>query len=216
MILAAAAAMAGASFLALGGTASAHTLADDFDDQKPKDGVMITGVTYGGTGCKDATVAASLSADYEALTLMFDEYVAEIGKDTDQSKKRRFCQILVDLDFPAGFSFSLVSLDYSGYASLDWGVRAEQKSTYYFQGFAKDERYSFKTRLLGEIDTDYDRHDELEMLAWSPCDKRRGLNIVTTLQLDNRRNKDGEGHITLDSIEGVVKEKYGLRWRKCT
>jgi hypothetical protein len=216
MILAAAAAMAGASFLALGGSASAHTLVDDHDFNKPQDGVKITGLTYGGTGCKDGTVAASLSGDYEAITLIFDKYDAEIGGHADNSKKRRFCQILLDLEFPAGFSYSLVSLDYSGYASLDHGITAEQKSTYFFQGFAKDERYSFKTKIQGVFDGDYDRHDELEMLAWSPCDKKRGLNIVTTLQLANRRNKDGVGLITLDSIEGVVKEKYGLRWRKCT
>lgn len=222
MMLVAAAAMAAASILGASGSASAHTFTadDDFDDdydyEKPTDGVSIRKVTYGGTGCKDGSVAVDLSSDYEAMTLIFDKYEAQIGGDAESSKKRRFCQILVDLDFPAGFSFTLVSLDYSGYASLDYGVNAEQKSTYYFQGFAKDERFSFKTKLFGVLDQDYDRRDVLEMAAWSPCDKKRGLNIVTTLQLDNRKNKHGEGLITLDSIEGVVKEKYGLRWRKCT
>ncbi|UQA62684.1 DUF4360 domain-containing protein [Polyangium aurulentum] len=215
MFLVATAAMAGASVFGFSGNASAHTFDADVDNYAIPDGVSITGLTYGGTGCKDGAVAVDLSPDYQALTIIFDKYVAQVGQGLDGADKRKFCHLVVQLDYPAGFSYALMKLDYSGYASLDYGVKAEQKSTYFFQGFRKDDRFTFKTKLLGEFDGDYHVKDELETVSWSPCGKKRGLNVVTSVQVDNGRHKDAVGMITIDSIDASVKETYSLGWRKC-
>lgn len=196
--------------------ASAHVL--DFDPLNGviPDQVSIVSMTHGGSGCPIDSVGASFSPDYQYLTIIFDEYAAEVGQYVDSPKKRLFCHLVLQLDFPAGLSYALVDLTYRGYADLDSGINAAQTSTYYFQGFKKDDQYAFKTRIFGPFIGDYDRTDTLGLLSWSPCNEKRGLNIVTSVQLDNKRNKTGSGLITLDSIDSQVVEKYGIRWRKCT
>jgi hypothetical protein len=215
MFFVATATLAAASVLSFSENASAHGFADDDHYDIPHDGVAITDLTYGGTGCKDGTVAVDLSPDYQALTVIFDKYVAQVGKGMDGADKRKFCHLVVQLDYPAGFSYALMKLDYSGYASLDYGVKAEQKSTYFFQGHRKDDKFTFKTKLFGEFDGDYRVEDYLETVAWSPCGKKRGLNIVTSVQVDNGRHKDASGIMTIDSIDASMKETYSLAWRKC-
>ena len=201
--------------LSLGGVASAHVLDSEPPDYVVPDHVSIASATHGGSGCPGGSLAASFSLDFQALTLAFDDYTAEVGGDAEMRKKRLFCQIMLQLDFPAGLSFALVDMTYTGWAELDAGISASQSSTYYFQGFQKDDKYTFRTQLMGPFYDNYERTDTLEMLSWSPCNMRRGLNIVTSVQLDNKRNRRGYGMITLDSIEAQVTEIYGVRWRRC-
>ena len=203
------------SLVSFTGIASAHVL-DGGDDSIIPDRVAITSVTHGGSGCPEGSVAPSFSADYQYLTIIFDQYAAEIGQGVDAPKKRLFCQLVLQLDFPAGLSYALVDLTYRGYADLDPGINAAQTSTYYFQGFRKDDQYSFKTQVFGPYIGDYDRTDSLGLVAWSPCNEKRGLNIVTSVQLDNKQNKRGSGLITLDSVDSQVVEQYGVRWKRCS
>jgi len=208
-------ALSALALLGLSGVASAHELGDLDGPKFVPDTVTISNLKFGGSGCPDGSVSAMLSPDYQALTLIFDDYMAEVGPDVQNAKKRLFCQIGVQLDFPPGLTFSLVDLTYSGFASLDPGLTAQQKSTYYFQGQKQDDSYSFRTYLKGAWDGDYQRTDTLETVSWAPCGAKRSLNIVTSVQLDNKYNKRGSGLITLDSIDGQVTEEYGIRWRKC-
>jgi hypothetical protein len=203
------------ALLSFTGVSSAHVLEpNDFDEVIP-DRVGISSLTHGGSGCPVDSVGASFSPDFQYLTLIFDAYAAEIGQNVEAPKKRLFCQLVMQIDFPAGLSFALVDLTYRGYADLDPGINAAQTSNYYFQGFKKDEQYAFKTHIYGPFNGDYDRTDTLGLLSWSPCHEKRGLNIVTSVQLENKRNKKGSGLITLDSIDSQVVEKYGIRWRRC-
>jgi Domain of unknown function (DUF4360) len=203
-----------ASLFSFASVSSAHVL-DAHDEPILPDQVNILSMTHGGSGCPVDSVGASFSADYQYLTIIFDQYGAEIGTDIAAPKKRLFCHLVLQLDFPAGLSYALVDLTYRGYADLDAGIDAAQTSTYYFQGFRKDDQYSFKTRIYGPFLGDYDRTDSLGLVAWSPCNEKRGLNIVTSVQLDNKRNKSGSGMITLDSIDSQVVEQYGIRWKRC-
>lgn len=207
-------AAATASLLSFASVSSAHILDADNGLVVP-DRVNIVSMTHGGSGCPVDSVGASFSTDYQYLTIIFDNYGAEIGDSVETPKKRLFCHVVMQFDFPAGLSYALVDLTYRGYADLDFGIEAAQTSTYYFQGFRKDDQYSFKTRIFGPFIGDYDRTDALELVAWSPCNEKRGLNIVTSVQLDNKKNKSGSGLITLDSIDSQVVEQYGIRWKRC-
>jgi hypothetical protein len=91
-------------------------------------------VAYGGTGCPQGSVASAISGDKTTMTLIFDEYVASIGPDVAATENRKNCQLNIDIYYPGGFQFSVLSADYRGYASLEKGVTGTQKSTYYFSG----------------------------------------------------------------------------------
>jgi hypothetical protein len=96
--------------------------------------VQIESFVYGGTGCPSNTVSSVLSDDRTIMTLIFDQYVAQIGPGVSVTENRKNCQLNIDLRYPGGFQYSVFSADYRGYAYLDPGVTGVQKSIYYFSG----------------------------------------------------------------------------------
>lgn len=98
------------------------------------DDVQIVSFVYGGTGCPSNTVSSILSDDRTIMTLIFDQYVAQIGPGVSITENRKNCQLNINLRYPGGFQYSVFSADYRGYAYLDQGVTGVQKSTYYFSG----------------------------------------------------------------------------------
>ena len=178
------------------------------------EGVEIRGLVYNGTGCPQNSVAGTLSEDRKALELIFGAFTAEASPLGLPSEARKFCQLTVDLDFPQGYSFSLVSADYRGYADLEEKVVGTQTSTYYFTGgFGR----SFRTRLVGPFSENYFRRDNLtlEAVVWSPCGATRPLNISTQAAVSTLASRNGAGLMTVDSLSLVVRQTYGVVWRKC-
>ena len=55
------------------------------------------------------------------MTLIFDSYVADQGKDIPVTENRKNCQLNIDLLYPPGFQYSVFSADYRGYVALDKG-----------------------------------------------------------------------------------------------
>lgn len=104
-------------------------------------------VSYGGTGCPQGSVASIISDDRQTMTLIFDSYVASIGKGVAVTENRKNCQLNIDLHYPGGFQYSIFSADYRGYAALDKGVTGTQKSTYYFSGQSAQVRQILDTVL---------------------------------------------------------------------
>lgn len=180
------------------------------------DYVKLRSIAFAGSGCPAGSVAGNVSQDLTAFTLLFDQYIAEIGPGVPFSEKRKNCQLNIDFDFPQGWSYSLLTLDYRGYVALDTRVTGTQQSSYYFQGQFTTAR--LRTPMVGPIDQDYQIRDVLGLssVVWSPCGARRSLNINSEIRLDNSRNRLGRGLMTTDSIDGNVKLIYGIQWRRCT
>lgn len=175
--------------------------------------VHINKISYNGTGCPLGTVAENMADDAKAFTLLFDSYVAEAGPGIPFSANRKNCQIAVDLQFPQGWSYTIFTVDYRGYAKLEPGTSGAQQSTYYFQGQPKSA--VLKTTYTGPKDSDYHIRDTLGLssLVWSPCGVNRAVNINTQV----RANATGgrRALMTLDSIDGELKHVYGIQWRRC-
>ncbi len=60
--------------------------------------------------------------------------VGLIGNAVATSKQRKNCQLTLELQYPGGFQYSILSADYRGYANIEKGVTGTLKSTYYFAG----------------------------------------------------------------------------------
>jgi hypothetical protein len=96
--------------------------------------VFIRGFTYAGSGCPAGSVANATDATKQVLTLLYDDYVAQIGPGTAPSDTRKNCAINLDIHYPNGWQYSLFSVDYRGFVGLDKGVTGQQVATYYFAG----------------------------------------------------------------------------------
>jgi Domain of unknown function (DUF4360) len=176
--------------------------------------VFIRQISHAGTGCPAGTVASNLSSDAKAFTLLFDSFVAEAGPGVALSAGRKNCQILVDLQYPQGWSYSIFTFDYRGFAQLDAQVMGEQTARYYFQGTGTS--VPMTSRLYGPTAQDYHFRDQLGVTAliWSPCGAARALNINTSVGV-RASNRNARGLMTVDSMDGEVKHIYGIQWRSC-
>lgn len=96
--------------------------------------VHIKGLTYGGNGCPQGSMSYAISDDRTLVTLIFDSYIASIGPGIAVTEQRKNCQLNVDITYPGGFQYSILSADYRGYAAIQKGVTGVLKSTYYFSG----------------------------------------------------------------------------------
>lgn len=177
--------------------------------------VRINNISYAGAGCPAGTVAENISPDYQAFSLLFDSYIAEIGPNVPFRENRKNCQINIDLSYPQGWSFALAGLEYRGFAQLDAGVQSVQSTSNYYSG--QPNTAVFKTTLQGPMSADFAIKDTpgLSALLWSPCGARRAININTQVRLDNSRNRLGSGLITVDRINTVTTHRYGLVWKRC-
>jgi hypothetical protein len=85
-------------------------------------------------------MSTQISSDRTIVTLIFDSYVASIGPGIPVTDSRKNCQLNVDIKYPGGFQYSILSADYRGYASLESGVSGVLKSNYYFSGQSEQVR----------------------------------------------------------------------------
>jgi hypothetical protein len=154
-----------------------------------------------------------MSDDAKAFTLLFDSYVAEAGPGMPLSLARKNCQIAVDLRFPQGWSYSIFTVDYRGYARLDPGTSGQQVSSYYFSGQSKTG--NLRTTYYGPAERDYQIRDTLgiDALVWSPCGVNRALNMNTQVRVSATGRQ--RALMTIDSIDGELKHVYGIQWRRC-
>jgi hypothetical protein len=75
-------------------------------------------------------MSSQISSDRTIVTLIFDSYIASIAV----TEQRKNCQLNVDLLYPGGFQYSILSADYRGYSAIQKGITGTLKSTYYFSG----------------------------------------------------------------------------------
>jgi len=180
-------------------------------------GAYVARITANGSGCPAGTWNAAISEDGRAFTVSFSGYEAVL--EPGQSFAVRDCQLSLDLRSPEGFSFSVSSFHYQGYALLDQpGMSARQTAKYYFQGNpvpATEQR----TEMSGPHDASYTFSDEIGFsdLVWSPCGASRTLQAQTRIVAQNNAEKTGAAYVNTTSVDGEIETvlRFGLSWRRC-
>ncbi|KAF2006318.1 hypothetical protein P154DRAFT_529990 [Amniculicola lignicola CBS 123094] len=180
----------------------------------PPGQVQIRGVAYGGNGCPQGTVSSQISSDRTIMTLIFDAYVASIGPGVALTENRKNCQLNVDLLYPGGFQYSILSADYRGYAAIQKGVTGTMKSTYYFSG--QQEQSSTEYSFVGPVTGDYLKHDQADStsVVWSPCGTNGMLNINSQVRLTSSVPA-ATGLLTTDSTDLKFTQVVYVQWQAC-
>ena len=178
-----------------------------------KSKTYIEAITYGGSGCNQGSVSSSVSEDLTTFTLIFDQFIAETGASKSIRASRKNCQINIDLRYPQGWSYSIVSVDYRGFVSLPKGTTAEHSAIYYFSGETAQTKSS--TNFKGPYESDYlvSQKVATSSLVWSPCGQVIQGNVNAAISISGDRTKDAL--MTVDSVDGKVEQIYGVQWRKC-
>nr|BFD31508.1 DUF4360 domain-containing protein [Pigmentibacter ruber] len=170
--------------------------------------------SYGGSGCPAGSARAVVAPDLKSFTMIFDKYV--VNAAGSNSLDRKNCQILINFQFPQGWSYSIARMDYRGFYNLSAGTYGSQQALYYFQGNLQQARLN--TVFRGPTSGDYTISDTLGInnLVWSPCGSLSGLNVNTSLIAQvGPNNPNGYATLTTDSADGSVQTTYALQWQRC-
>ncbi|MBC7692350.1 MAG: DUF4360 domain-containing protein [Methylotenera sp.] len=168
---------------------------------------------YGGNGCPQGTVSATLSPDNKQLSVLFDAYQAEAGGNTGRRLDRKSCQVAIPVHVPQGLSVSILQVDYRGFNSVPYGARSTFNVEYFFAG---QRGPSYQKSFNGPINDQYLINNMLQASAiiWSPCGADLTLRSNSSMMAQtNSRNEQTLSTVdSMDISAGIV---YQLQFRTC-
>lgn len=175
--------------------------------------VYIESITYGGTGCPQGTVSKTISEDRTVFTLIFDAYVASYGPSVPVTENRKSCQLNVNLKVPMGWSYSVGTVDYRGYAQLPSGSKANLTAPVSL--ISQGKATVFSKSITGPVNGDSDLRLDVaaDTIQWSSCTTPAPLTINTDIAIVS--DGAGTGKLTNSTTDGKVKFSFGLAWRPC-
>jgi hypothetical protein len=167
---------------------------------------------YGGTGCPDGTVSATLSPDAKSLSLLFDQYQVSVGGTTGKSFDRKSCNIAIPVHVPQGLSVSVLKIDFRGFNHLPSSATSQFNVEYFFAGTRGP---AFQQIFRGVLDEDYLINNSLraEAIVWSGCGADVNLRTNSSMRVKTALNKEAMSSIDSEDVNaGII---YQLQWRKC-
>ncbi len=172
--------------------------------------VTIVSLTHSGVGCPAGSTAVNVSPDNLAFTLLFDRFVVE-GRPDSGNDVASGCVAVATLDVPAGWSFSVLSVDTRGYAAVATvNASVDLRSRVTLDGAGRPANGHLRIR--GPFSGDFQLHAELQGSGqgrWSSCAARRHAVAIDS-ELKLRR----ESLAAVDSLDGQV-EAMALEWKRC-
>jgi hypothetical protein len=182
----------------------------------PSEKITIDVVTVNGSGCPKDTATVIPSDDNTAFSVFYDgHYMAQAGPGISATESRKNCQLSLRVKVPGGFTYAIAQADYRGYAHLEQGASALEKSNFYFQGTSPTAQVTHP--INGPLDDNWQATDQADLAAivWHPCGAKRNLNINTEVRVTAGTDKTKTSFITMDSTDGSINTVYHFAWKKC-
>ncbi len=179
----------------------------------PQESLHLGQPVYGGNACPQGSASAAISPDGSDLSILFDQFQVEAGSN-GKRLDRKACNIAIPLHVPQGFSVSVFTIDYRGFASVPMGGRAMFSAEYFFAGsrgpsaskvFAggTNQNYTFTNKL------------QAQALVWTPCGADTNLRVNSSMLVQSNSRLD-DALATVDSADvhsGIV---FHIQWRECS
>lgn len=190
--------------------------------QSTPDHADILGVQVQGSGCDMSKTSITLSPDLKDMSVIFDDYVAEIGQGTQAEKALRLqkdCQILVDINIPQGWQFAFKSIDYRGFVALPASAWALHR----FSAIVPNAPIASmrEAQIQGPFNDNYVVHTDVKptRMVWSPCNQtQQRVTLLSQLSVSYFPNTTDRSiaQIVLDSGDASVRQSFGVEWRQCS
>lgn len=180
-------------------------------------GVQLGTPSYGGSGCPQGSAAAVLAPDGSALSLLFDRFTVEAGGATGRRIDRKNCQIAVPLQVPAGYSVTILQVDYRGFVAAPAGSRVRMDSEHWLVGSGSDgNSLKFAQDIMGPINTNvtYSNQVPVETVVTSACGAAINLRSSASL-MAMASSMSFETLASIDSADLSAGLVFNLRWTRC-
>ena len=187
-------------------------------DSEAVPGLSMGTPSYAGTGCPQGTLAATLSPDQTALSILFDQYVVRVS-GAPKAQARMNCQIQIPFQVPAGYRVAIVKMDYRGFTSVPAGARSTFGAGFSYLEFngvpTKEKRVVRAKVFSGPRSENFELSSQIAGPPFSPCGKNFVLQAESILNAQS--NAAGEEVVTaVDSLDTATQPVvYSLRWRRC-
>jgi hypothetical protein len=202
---------AAATLLAVSTLAPLNT-PDALEESAPP--VRVEVVTVNGSGCPAGT--AKTSTNGRTFSVEYDSFFAQAGGGAGPTDFRKNCQLNIRVSLPPNSSYGLVRNSYRGYAHLQAGASALQRTNFYFQGSSETHylNYTFDGPMSDEWQTNY-RPNPGE-IVWSPCGENRNLNLNAELRVNlGTSDRAKRSFILATSSRGSVRATYDFVTKSC-
>lgn len=178
-------------------------------------GIVLGRPAYGGTGCPAGTASVTLSPAEDAISILFDQFVAEAGYTTGRRVDRKSCNLSIPVKVPQGYSVSVFKTDYRGFNLIpDFGAYNRLDTEYFWAGI-RGPRYS--KVYSGPTNENYTQSNGILVSAmiWSPCGASVTLRVNSSI-MSQSNNRMEETMMTVDSQDITSGFIYHIQWRQCT
>lgn len=185
----------------------------------------VVNVQMDGSGCDAGNARAIFTQDVTTLSVLYDNFIAEIGKGTAQPKAKsaeKKCTVLIDVVATPGWSFNIASVEYRGF------IEAPDKTTLAYQ-LASIESNGLATigfeqiLIKGPYINNHSivvKNKNLGILKNSMCDgSPQRLRVKTLIGVRNLLAAIGfmrpKVSIGVDSADGQINQRFVFNWKKC-
>jgi hypothetical protein len=179
-------------------------------------GVQLGQPSYGGSGCPQGTMSATLSPDSKTLSVIFDQFMSRADATTAK-RVMNDCNMRIPVSVPAGYKVQATRIDYRGYAAAPKsgrGVLKVQYQMYDSSGSALGKEIKRRKIFPGPRDDMYLVSSRVKVGPASGCGKNFTLGITgRAIAVTNKKGEDAI--MTVDTVDSSETVRYFLRWKKC-
>lgn len=183
--------------------------------------VTIRGVRLTGSGCNNSSASASITPDAQLLSLLFDNYAAEIGigsQNPNMSSIKKDCRILIDVDVAFGYQYAIERTEYRGFANLPDSAHGFHRFTQIVPNQTVPSMR--EAQLRGPLSSNYEVvvAQKPGRSPYSTCNKpQQTIELLSELfvsYLPKTSNRQ-MAMINLDSVDTGINSRFKLSWKAC-
>lgn len=180
----------------------------------------IRGVRLTGSGCNSSTANANITPDGTYLSILFDNFKAEIGNGSENpqlTQLKKQCTILIDMDVPPGYQYAMEQTEFRGFAAVPASGYGYHRFTQLVDNGVPNMR---EKQLRGPMGSNYEEiiRQKPGRSPWSVCNSvQQTAKILAELSVAYLPGSTDRSmvQINLDSVDTGVQSRFKLTWRAC-
>lgn len=183
--------------------------------------MTIRNVRLQGSGCGPATAQAVITPDGQTMSVLFDNYSAEIGEGSQNPQSRvskKDCHVLIDVNVPFGVQYAIQQINYRGFAALPASAFGYHRFTQIIPGQVVPSMR--EAQVKGPMAENYEVITAIKpgRSPYSKCNNpSQTIDLFSELMvsyLPNSRDT-AMAQINLDSTDVATASSFKLIWQRC-